>query len=305
MSMQDRIAQEEQAAEEALKQAYAGKSNADPIANEAEGFDGVDGQDGDAGIQDEGVDDAPVTAPASAQDPASEEWKHRYDVLKGKYDAEVPRLHDELRYWRDRAETLADQVRTPQEPANPQSSIVADQDLADIIGDDAAVVVARLLAKQKADFESKLDQAQQLSQRSAQDRFWDRVYAAFPNYQTMQHDPALNQWMGGSWPGSRYSRLQQAQQLVNDMDSDGFVALLKAYQPTTQEPLQPRKPPAPTPRRAAGSGTPPPEKTTLTPAELEAQSNRVIQLRKSGRRQEADALERILDTAFSEGRIRA
>lgn len=304
MSMQDRIAQEEQAAEEALKQAYAGKANADPIADEAEGFEGGDGQDGDAGIQDEGVNGAPVSAPESAQEPASAEWKHRYDVLKGKYDAEVPRLHDELRYWRDRAETLAGQTRTPQEPADPQSSIAADQDLADIIGDDAAVVVAKLLAKQKADFESKLDQAQQLSQRSAQDRFWDRVYAAFPNYQAMQSDPALNQWLGGSWPGARYSRLQQAKQLANDMDAEGFVDLLKAYQPATQEPIQPRKPPAPTPRRAAGSGTPPPEKTTFTPAELEAQSNRVIQLRKSGRRQEADALERTLDTAFSEGRIR-
>jgi len=294
MSMQDRIAQEEQVAEEALKQAYAGAPADDESEN---GDDDTTQSDDNVGIT------APPTE--SVQDSASGDWKHRYDVLKGKYDAEVPRLHDELRYWRDRAETLADQVRTPQEPANPQSSIVADQDLADIIGDDAAVVVAKLLAKQKADFESQLDQAQQLSQRSAQDRFWDRVYAAFPNYQAMQSDPALNQWLGGSWPGSRYSRLQQAQQLANDMDADGFVALLKAYQPATQEPMQPRKPPAPTPRRAAGSGTPPPEKTTLTPEELEAQSNRVIQLRKSGRRQEADVLERTLDTAFSEGRIRA
>ena len=240
------------------------------------------------------TDPAPAPAAETPTAPAEDEWKHRYDVLCGKYNAEVPRLHDEVRYWRDQAALAAQQHQ-------PETGVNADAALVDLLGDDAAKAVTALLESQKAEFEAKLQQTQQLGMRSAQDRFWDKVRAAFPNYGEMQNDPALNAWLGQSWPGSRQTRLQEANAAFSNMDADAFIALLQAYSPAAAPVAPaPRTPPPPTPRRAAGSGTPPPDKQPFSPAGYQQQMNRVIQLRSNGRYAEADALEKSLDAAASE-----
>lgn len=247
-------------------------------------------------------DAEPAPAPAAETPPApvSDEWKHRYDVLKGKYDAEVPRLHEEARYWREQAMTALQQQAA--QPAPEQApSIQPDTALVDLLGDEAAAAVTALLDKQRKDFEAKLQQTQQLAGRTVQDRFWEKVRAAFPNYAEMQNDTGLNGWLAQPWPGSRKPRLDEANAAFANLDAESFIALLSAYQPpATPAAPAPRTPPAPTPRRAAGSGTPPPEKTAFSPAYYHQQMQRVTQLRSSGRYAEADALEKSLDAAASE-----
>ena len=239
------------------------------------------------------TDPAPAPTVETPAAPAEDEWKHRYDVLCGKYNAEVPRLHDEVRYWRDQAALAAQQHQ-------PETGVKADAALVDLLGDDAAKAVTALLESQKAEFEAKLQQTQQWGMRSAQERFWDKVRTAFPNYGEMQNDPALNAWLGQSWPGSRQTRLQEANAAFSNMDADAFIALLQAYSPAAPVAPAPRTPPPPTPRRAAGSGTPPPDKQPFSPAGYQQQMTRVIQLRSNGRYAEADALEKSLDAAASE-----
>jgi hypothetical protein len=248
-------------------------------------------------------DAEPAPAPATETQPApvETEWKHRYDVLKGKYDAEVPRLHEESRYWREQAMTaLQQQAAQPApEPATP--AIQPDTALVDLLGDEAAAAVAALMDKQRQDFEAKLQQTQQLAGRTVQDRFWEKVRSAFPNYAEMQNDSALNGWLAQPWPGSRQPRLNEANAAFSNLDAEAFIALLSAYQPPAAPAApSPRTPPPPTPRRAAGSGTPPPDKAAFSPANYHQQMQRVMQMRSSGRYAEADALEKSLDTAASE-----
>lgn len=249
--------------------------------------------------QNDAETDPPATEPAASivatetpAAPVDDEWKHRYDVLRGKYDAEVPRLHEEVRYWRDQAALAAQQQ---------PSAAKADESLVDLLGDDAASAVSALLEKQRKEFEEKLQATQQLGLRSVQDRFWDKVRSALPDYANLQNDPALNAWLGQSWPGSRQTRLQEANTAFGNLDADAFIALLNAYTPAAPAAVPtPRTPPPPTPRRAAGSGTPPPDKQPFSPAGYQQQMNRVIQLRSNGRYTEADALEKSLDAAASE-----
>jgi hypothetical protein len=117
----------------------------------------------------------------------------------------------------------------------------------------------------------------------------------------MQNDPGLNQWLGESWPGSRQTRLQQAQALAQALDADGFIGLLRAYAPAST----PGKPamPGPTPRRAAGSGTPPSAKPSFSPADLEGFGPRIMNLKSQGRWQEAANLEKEFDAVVREKRI--
>ena len=282
MATPESLLQEEQAAEEALRAAYTqAEGTPEPTSEPAADI---------------------ATEPASVS-PEPGDWAHKYQVLRGKYDAELPRAIDEARYWRDRC----DQFQAQLEMAQQQQQVVAapepavDQALNDYLGEDAAKAVAKLLEQQKRDLEAKFGQVANLTRQSAEQAFWAQVRQAFPTYGDMQNDPGLNQWLGESWPGSRQTRLQQAQALAQALDADGFIGLLRAYAPAST----PGKPamPGPTPRRAAGSGTPPPAKQSYSPADLEGFGPRIMNLKSQGRWQEAANLEKEFDAVVREKRI--
>lgn len=279
MAIPESLLQAEQAAEEALRQAYTHTEGTPEPAEES-------------------------VEPAVAQPSVTSDWEHKYQVLRGKYDAELPRAQDEARYWRDRCEQMQAQLdllaQQPQQPVTAPEPAIS-QELNDYLGEDAAKVVAKLLDQQKRDLEAKFGQVAQMTRQSAEGAFWTQVRQAFPNYNDLQHDPGLNQWLGESWPGSRQTRLQQAQALAQALDAEGFIGLLRAYAPAAG-PVKPAMP-SPTPRRAAGSGSPPPTKGNLSPGELERYGPKIMNLKSQGRYQEAAALEKEFDAIVRENRI--
>ena len=285
MAIPESMLQAEKAAEDAIRQAYT----------PSEGT-----QDAGEAIPAEPAEGEPREAPP---EPGGGEWEHKYNVLRGKYDAELPRAIDEARYWRDRCEQLQAQVSAASAAIPPADPNPSAQELTDYLGEDAAKIVAHLLDQQKREMEEKFGQVANLSRQSAEQTFWTQVRSAFPNYGDMQNDPGINGWLAGAWPGQRQTRLQQAEALAKALDSDGFIALLQAYQPAAA----PNRPamPGPTPRRAAGSGTPPPATRSISPTELESFGPRIMSLKSQGRYQEAAALEKEFDAAVREKRVGA
>lgn len=85
--------------------------------------------------------------------PERTDWKQKYSVLKGKYDAEVPRLSESLRDANSRITALEDRLAAPPaaaptpEPSQPRTDFtpeeVADygEDLLDVIGRKARAIV--------------------------------------------------------------------------------------------------------------------------------------------------------------------
>jgi len=251
---------------------------------------------------DEDVEPEHQTSPESD----AADWRHKYDVLRGKYDAELPRAIDEARYWRDRAGQLQEQVDrlSAATPASGQAALVEDDDagLNDWLGEDGSKAVRQWMDRQKADIEARVGRAESVAKQSVEQAFWSKGNQAFPDYARMEKDPGLNQWLAESWPGVPVTRMQQAQQLAGTLNADEFIALLRAYSPSN-EGRRPPTMPGPTPTRAAGSGTPPPAGKSLSPTDMEAIGQRIMSMKSSGRHQEAVALEREFDAAVRERRI--
>ena len=248
-------------------------------------------------------------APKPAQ-PAhdGEDWQHKYQVLKGKYDAELPRALDEAHYWQDRCtqlQTALEQAKATEPPAAKANDAPVPSDLVDTLGEDAAKAVAQLLKQQREEltnqFGAQLQSTAQLSYQSAADNFWARVRQSLPNYNELRVDPGLNAWLNQAWPGSRQTRLQIAMEAEKALDADAFIGLLQAYQPAATPEV--RKAPAPTPRRAAGGGEAPPPERPMSGEEYRQKSQRVIELRQDGRYQQAADLEKELDAAKRSGRV--
>lgn len=262
----------------------------------------------EAGERDETTADEHVSSDVtpSPRDTDGEEWKHKYEVLQGKYNAELPRALHEAAYWRDRAgqlQTQLDQLQAATPPATTPTPM-DDIDLSDWVGEEGDKALRQWMARQKAEIESRVTQVANVAAQSAEQSFWAQVHQAFPNYGQMQTDPGLNQWLAEAWPGSRETRLQQATALAQRFDAPQFIGLLRAYSPTSSaEPSKKPAMPSPTPRRAAGSGQVPPQPTSMTGQEYLAAGARVIEFKKQGRFEEAAKLERELHTAMRERRI--
>lgn len=73
------------------------------------------------------------------------DWKHKFAVLKGKYDAEVPRLNQDLRDANSRIEKIEakmEAVVTPKEEAPKASALITPEETADY-GEDLLDVIGR------------------------------------------------------------------------------------------------------------------------------------------------------------------
>lgn len=100
------------------------------------------------------LESAPAVEPAPTvlvgeDDPAmlragTEEWKHRFEVLQGKYNAEIPRLHDEIRGLKAQLAAVQQQATQP-----AKTSIAGAMDvLRDELGEHVVEALNRVLAQQ-------------------------------------------------------------------------------------------------------------------------------------------------------------
>lgn len=135
-----------------------------------------------------------------------EEWKHRFEVMQGKYNAEVPRLHEEVRALK------AQLVTAVQQAAQPAKATVADAmtTLREELGDSAVEALRQLMAQQTTGTQpipsseptlpAQDPSAQQAAEAEAQQAF-DQVGRMVDGalragaFQQINHDPAFQQYL--------------------------------------------------------------------------------------------------------------
>lgn len=249
-------------------------------------------------------------------DPNSETWQSRYNALQGKYNAEVPRLHQQLR----ELSTYVQQVEAKVNAASPERSAAApltekDREAAEIFGEDLVNYI-RERAQAEADQRvAELKQSQQLvEQRIAQsehDRFFAQVEAAIPNWRDIDKDPAWLGWLEEYDPMLGAPRQAAVDQAVKTRDSSRAIHLFNAFL-GTRRPASASAPAQPsralqeqvTPRPAGNASVATaPQVRVYSQAEIA----KLLDPRYFNRlpREQQAALERDIDLAYEEGRIAA
>lgn len=78
----------------------------------------------------------PPAPPVAAPPPASDEWKQKYEVLQGKYNAEVPKLHENVKQMQNTVQKLQKDLETakaaptpPPQPAFEAGKYVKKEDI--------------------------------------------------------------------------------------------------------------------------------------------------------------------------------
>lgn len=215
------------------------------------------------------------TPPAPEQAPngdSDQTWKAKYEVLKGKYNAEVPRLRAQLQEAQDasnnvdisqyqtRINELEKQVSdlTAQQGQNNNSDITNDdieRKLADEYGDDFAGMIVNLIAKkggggsdqgykQLHDKVDKLEQDNAKTQQEAAQQLYankiksltEILKAKNINFKEVDEDPLYHEWLEQHMPQTGMPRQHFLQRNFanNDLNAVAqFYIDFKAHERST------------------------------------------------------------------------
>lgn len=266
------------------------------------------------------VDSKPTpTEPAIAE----ETWQSRYIALKGKYDAEVPRLHADLREFKAQLETLRKAVET--KPVDTKKPAVAEKLVTDAdvqaFGEDLIEVQRKVAREVAAEFRSELDamkaeneklreQLNTTGSQVSEASFEQRLYRMVPDFQDVNADPRWINWLNEVDPLLRAPRKTVAQEAFNHGDAEAvahYVGMFKASI-TPAEPVNDKAAELEKqiqPKRSAATAPVSPQARIYTDAQIQKMFQKSVELGSRGQRDEAAKLEAEIDAAYREGRVKA
>lgn len=267
------------------------------------------------------VEPTPTPADLSA---AEEKWEQKYKTLKGMYDAEVPRLHADLRDLKAQVDNLRKAAETkPAEPVKPAApeKLVTDADV-EAFGSDLIEVQRKVAREVAAEFRGELEAMraeneklrEQLTTTGTQvseASFEQRLYRLVPDFEAVNTDPKWIEWLNEVDPLIRAPRASVAQQAFNRGDAEGVAHYVALFKKSTApvEPIADKTEELERqiqPNRSATSAPPTSQKGKIyTNADIEKMFRKATDLGVKGRVEEARKLEAEIDAAFMEGRVTA
>lgn len=279
----------------------------------------------------------PVAPDSSSGKDSRDEYallEQRYKSLQGMWQSAESRLRHsqaQVAELTQRLEDLATKVeQQSQAPkAAEPSALVTDKDT-EAFGSDLIDLARRISREEFGVREqqllgqiSKLEQqlaaaSQQVGAvvstqvQSSQERFYAAIDGAVPEWEALQASPEGQQWLVTRIPGTQMTwndALQDAARTFNAARAVEVFNTFLAQHPSLDKRRKPQQDTRPelqrqvAPSRAATAATTPTGKRVYTAREYSAEMDRVVQLHKQRKYDEAQALETEMGTALAEGRV--
>jgi hypothetical protein len=173
-------------------------------------------------------------------------WKHRFDVVQGMLEAQKP-LSQQVAALSQELATLK---------AEKEQAKIADEKPPEIVLDPAAYSgygedIEKLVGKFNevvAELKELKGSNQTLAQRqarTAEERFFDSLDGAVPDWEVLQKTPEFSTWANKRHPGTPYTRSQFIQSYRNNLQADLIADIFKLYKAEsgiTDEPEQQKQP---------------------------------------------------------------
>jgi uncharacterized coiled-coil protein SlyX len=265
------------------------------------------------------------TSPTDVED---ETFAQKYKTLQGKYDAEVPRLHQQIRDLTSKLKALEEaSFEKPSEPTKSKEKVsyVTDEDRAEF-GEELIDVQRRVAKEVAQEYEDRFEQQEaiiaelqkQLKQTGSevgQMNFSQRLVQLVPDFEKIDNDPRWVAWLNEVDPIIRDQRRVLAQAAFDKGDAEAVAHYVKLFKQTIAEPeadiqvkavrqTELEKQVAPS-RSASSASTPTDRKAKVySQAEIDSGWNKIRMLMKKGSMAEAEKLEAEITAAYLEGRVR-
>jgi len=251
-----------------------------------------------------------------AVEETADDFKQKYNTLRGKYDAEVPRLHQQVKDLMGQVNSLKQAMEQKQEvEAEAKSSLVTDADREEF-GEELLDVQRRIATEVASKYETKIAKLEQtiasLQGQYGEMSFEQKLQQIVPDFQQINNDSRWVAWLNEHDPIVRGPRRTLAQQAFEQGDAEAVADYVKLFK-STLEPVAKKEDTRQAelekqvaPSRTA-TATPTPKDTgkkVYTEAEAERAWDKVRTLNTSGRYDDALKLEAEITAAYVEGRVR-
>jgi len=267
------------------------------------------------------VEDKVVEPEKPAED--ADYWKQKYRTLQGMYDAEVPKLHSQLRELSGEVAELtkkSNEKPVAAETKKPQS-LVTDEDV-ETFGQDLIEVQRKVAREVAAEFREELsalkeenvklrEQVTSTDSQVQEASFDQRLHRLVPDFDQVNVDKKWIAWLDAYDPILRASRRTIAAQAYAKGDAEAVSDYVKMFREATAKPVPNSSAGKNSelehqiqPSRSAASASQGEEQGRMyTNADVQRMFKQTVTLSNQGKREEASALEAEIDAAYLEGRV--
>jgi hypothetical protein len=264
---------------------------------------------------------AAVPEVVTPQQPQHNEWESRFNTLRGKYDAEVPRLSNQVRELNQAMQTLMQENERLKTETKAKTNLVTDADK-EAFGSDLVDLIDRAAKQATSDLREELAHVKaaktELERRlggvgeelsvSAQDRFQTKLTQMVPTWATVNSDHNFLLWCGQIDPVFGVPRQAALDSAAQRLDANAAAAVFQAYLNSLPKPTNEVR------KELQSQVAPNRSRTAVAPSSDET-SNKVWtdgeirQFYNEARRgsytqAEVDRIEEQINRAVTEGRIR-
>lgn len=259
-----------------------------------------------------------------------DEWAEKYNVLRGKYDAEVPRLHQQNKELMGQMQQLQQQMADLAKPKQQEAQVErlvteADEtafgaDLIDVQRRVAQEVMREYVNPLKAELQkrdARIEQLETVLTRTQGDvtsmTFEQQLARAVPDFEQINSNPKWVAWLDEvdtftGEPRRQYAsfmydqgNVAKVKQVVDLFKQQTGADTQKANDDQRQAELRRQVQPN---RTTSSAQTPAQTERVYTSAEMDRLWDKVGLLNRQGKYDEAKQLESDLSNAYVQGRIR-
>lgn len=282
------------------------------------------------------TDDEPIEEPVAVEatpaddskEEVSESFKQKYATLRGKYDAEVPRLHQQVKELTDQMNAIREEAEAAKkveaEKPKEKVSYVTDADREEY-GDDLIDFQRRVAKEASQEYEDRFEQQakvieqlqQQISNTGNQVGevgFSQKLNALVPGFDQLDNDERWVAWLNEYDPMTRGPRRDQAQSAFNSGDAEAVAHYVGLFRESINEPVangksdrQTELEKQVTPSRSASTVTnksSSKDSKVYSEKELDRGWTKIRDLNSQGKYDDAEKLEAELTVAYMEGRVK-
>ena len=258
----------------------------------------------------------------------TDSFKQKYSTLRGKYDAEVPRLHQQVRDLTDQLGSIQKDIAAAKEEkaAKPKEKVsyVTDADREEY-GDDLIEFQRRVIKEVSQDYETRFEKQEkafadlQSSVANTGDQigemsFTQKLNVLAPGFDQLDSDERWVSWLNEYDPMSMGPRRTQAQGAFDRNDAEAVAHYVKLFhesvspvdqtkndrQSELEKQVTPNRSASPSATSSSGKGS-----KVYSNREIEAGWTKIRTLNTKGKIEDAAKLEAELTLAYMEGRVRS
>lgn len=240
--------------------------------------------------------------------PDEAKWEERYKALQGKYNAEVPRLHAEIKDLKEEIRNALQAATTPREveqpiapPPAPPSEYI--EKIRDDYGDELANAFAASKAENDAlrqQVNDLLNRTDQMQSTSALAQFATMLEQRGIDFDQQNNDPLFLEWLNEIDTFSGVSKQQMLSQAFESGDLSRAAEFFTAYagQQVTSQKIEPKPKPSMEEHVTVKSNAAPKENVMDTPVAWTQQQIREFYRNKTAGMYSPEEAERLENQLF-------